>query len=299
MRSRKLITGPAAIRLMVTDVNHPADAYTPGGERRPDRPDAGGRILRQAGDDPEGALSLLRATVGARDDGRPAGSIAGRREAACALADIARVPEHFEEAAMLLLRLAAAEGGTARSGAGEIFAGLFVNVPYVATTKAGAGERAALLAELLDGDDGRIRLLALSACDTALRTLNVVQVDCKSGQPAIFTGRIVGKELDAHKKVLALLTGRLGRMAPDEGREAVRLILERAADLARHGEMSCETADAVRMLHEMDMADKGRQPEIAKAAADVCARRSDKRGEAAWGSLLAEVAGGAGRGRSS
>ena len=78
--------------------NASAGAYLPGGERRPDRPDDGGRILRQARDDPEAALTLLRATVGAWDDGRPAGLAAGRREVICTLAEIARVPEHFEGA---------------------------------------------------------------------------------------------------------------------------------------------------------------------------------------------------------
>ena len=297
MRSRKLITSPAAIRLMVTDVHHPADAYTPGGERRPDRPDAGGRILRQAGDDPEAALILLRATAGAWDDGRLPGPAAGRREVVCALAKIARVPEHFEEAARLLLRLAAAEGGSARSGAGEIFAGLFVNVPSAASTGAAAGERTALLGELLDSGDGRIRLLALSACDMALRTTDVPRTDCESGRPFMFTGNVVGKEFDAHRNVLALLTGRLGRMLPDGRQEAARIILERAEELSRHRETSCEAAGAVRMLHEGRLVDKGMLVEATETIAGACACKAGEKAVGAWRSLLADMSGDGGRGR--
>lgn len=274
----------------------PAGAQLLGGERRPDRPDAGGRILRQAGDDPEAALILLRATVGARDDGRPAVSIAGRREAACALAEIARAPEHFGEAARMLLRLAVAEGGSARSGAGEIFAGLFVNVPSAASTGAAAGERTALLAELLDSGDGRIRLLALSACDTALRTTYVPLTDCESGRPSMFTGNVVGKEFDAHKNTLALLTERLGRMEHDERQEAARIILERAEELSRHRETSCEAAGAVRMLHEGRLVDKGMLVEAAETIAGACACKAGEKAVGAWRSLLADMSGGAGRG---
>lgn len=114
---------------MVTDACPSAGEYAPGGQWRPDLPDAGRRILRWARDDPDAALSLLRATVGAWDDGRLAGLSAGRREVICALVEIARAPENFEEAARILLRLAATEGGSAPNGARGVFARLFANVP--------------------------------------------------------------------------------------------------------------------------------------------------------------------------
>lgn len=282
---------------MVTDARPLAGEYTPGGERRPDRPDAGGRILLLASGDPEAALSLLRATVGAWDDGRLLGPVAGRREVICALGEIARAPEHFEEAASILLRLAATEGGSAPNGARGTFARLFANVPpSMASTRAGAGERTALLAELLDGGDGRMRLLALYACDTALKTANFMQVDCESGKPTMHLGwAIVGKEFDAYRKTLALLTERLGRMAPDEGREAARIILERAVDLSRHAEVSREAAAAVRMLHEGRLVDKGRLAQATEMIVGACACRAGERAAAAWASLLADMSGNAGR----
>ena len=282
---------------MVTDARPTAGEYSSGGEWRPDRHDAGRRILLLARGDPEAALSLLRATVGAWNDYRLAGLAAGRREVICALGEIARAPEHFEEAARLLLRLVATEGGSARNGAGEIFARLFANVPAsMASTRASAGERTAPLAELLDGGDGRGRLLALSACDTALKTRNFTQVDCESGQPTVHLGRaIVGKEFDAYRKTLALLTERLGRMAPDEGREAARIILERAVDLSRHAEVSREAAAAVGMLHEGRLVDKGRLVQATVMIVGACACKAGKRAAAAWASLLANMSGNAGR----
>ena len=277
-------------------MHRPADAYTPGGEQRPDRPDAGRHILRQARDDPEATLTLLRATVGAWDDGRLLGPVAGRREVTCALAETARPPTYFEEAARMLLHLAAAEGGSARNGAGGIFAGLFVNVLSAASAGAGAGERTVLLAELLDSGDGRMRLLVLSACNTALRTRNVPQTDCESGQPSMFTGSVVGKEFDAYRNALALLTGRLGRMLPDGRQEAARIILERAEELSCHRETSCEAAGAVRILHEGRLVDEGMLVETTEMIAGACACKARKKAAVAWRPLLADVSGGAGRG---
>lgn len=279
---------------MAIDARPPADGDPSGSEWLPDRPDAGRLIRQLARDDPGAALSALRSTVGARDYVWPASRAEDRREVACALADIARAPEHFGEAARILIRLAAAEDGTAQNGAGAIFAGLFVNMPSAASAGAGAGERTALLAELLDGGDGRFRLLALSACDAALRTHSIVRADCEGGRPAALSGCIVGKEFDAYRKTLELLTSRLGRMEHDESLEAAGIILERAEDLSRHRETSCEAAGAVRMVYEMRLADRENLAKTAKAAAECCARRADERGAAAWGSLLADMSGGAG-----
>lgn len=236
---------------MAIDARPPADGDPSGSEWLPDRPDAGRLILQLARDDPEAALSALRSTVGTRDYVWPARLAEGRREVACALAEIARAPEHFGEAARILIHLAAAEDSPAQNAAGAIFAGLFVNMTSAAFAGAGAGERTALLAELLDSGDRRFRLLALSACDAALRTHSIVRVDCDGGRPAAFSGSIVGKEFDAYSKTLELLTSRLGRMEHDERLEAARIILERADDLSRYRETSCEAAGAVRILHEM------------------------------------------------
>lgn len=153
-----------------------------------------------------------------------------------------------------------------------------------------------MLAELLDGCDGRGRLLALSACDTALKTANFMQVDCESGQPTMHLGwAIVGKEFDAYRKALALLTERLCRMAPDEGREAARIILERAVDLSRYAEVSCEAAAAVRMLHEGRLVDKGRLVQATEMIVGACACKAGEKAAAAWASLLADMSGKAGR----
>ena len=282
---------------MVTDVRPSAGADSPGDEWRPDGPGAGEDILSLARRDPGAALSILRDIFGAWDDDRLAGLAAGRQEITCALGEIARKPENFEEAARMLLRLAATKCESALNGARSTFARLFANVlPSMASTRAGADKRATLLAELLDDGDKRIRLLALSACDTALKTCNFTQVDCESGRPTTHLGwAIVGKEFDAYRRVLALLTGKLDRMAPDEREVAAQIILKRSVDLSRHREMSCEAAAAVKKLHEGRLVDKEQLVQTTKMIVGTCACKAGKKAEAAWGSLLADVLGSAGR----
>lgn len=282
---------------MDTAVLTPGNDELLGGEWRPERNDAGRGILVLAKGDPEVALSILRTTVGAWDSGRLAGLVAGRQEVVCALGEIARDPENFEEAVRILLRLAATEGGSAPNGALGTFARLFANVPpSMASTRAGAAERSALLAKLLDSSDRRIRLLALFACDTALRTRNFMQVDCESGQPTIhLEWSITGGEFEGYKKALVLLTERLGRMALDERRKAVKIILERAVDMSRHGEVSREVADAVWMLHERHMACNRRLVQTTEMIVDACACEAGEEAAAVWGTLLADVSGGASR----
>lgn len=264
------------------------------GEWWPDRHDAGRRILTLARSDPEAALSILRSTVGAWDGSRVAELVEGRQEVVCALGEIARAPENFRDAARMLLRLAAAEGGSAPGGAKGTFVRLFANVPpAMASTRAGADERAALLAELLDSGNRQTRFLALSACDMALRACNFMQVDCESGQPTMYLEwRIAGGELKGYKTALGLLTERLGRMAPDERQAAAGIILERAVELSRHGEVSCEAAGAVWTLHEMHLADSVRLVQTTKLIVDACAPKAGERAAAAWNLLLAYVSSG-------
>ena len=278
---------------MVAGVLSPADDDPLGSEWRPDRHDAGRRILALARGDPEAALSIMRSTVGAWDDCRVSG-LEGRREVACALAEIARAPKNFGEAARILLRLAATEGGSAPNGARGTFVRLFANVPpSMASTRAGADERAALLSELLDSGDRRIRFLALFACDMALRARNFMQVDCESGQPTMYLEwSIAGGEFKGYKTALRLLTERLGRMTPDERQTAAGIILERAVDLSRHGAVSCEAAGAVGTLHEMHLADNASLLQTTKLIVDACACEAGERAAAAWRLLLADVSGG-------
>lgn len=256
----------------------------------------GERILPLARDDPKAALAALRKVIGSCDDCQLEALVVGRQDATCALGEIARTPDHFEEAARLLLRLAATESGSSPNSAANVFARLFANVPSsMASTRAGADERATLLAELLDSGDKRTRLLALSACGMALKTTDFELVDCESGR-VVMEARwaIVGKEFEVYKKALAMLVERLGRMDPGERQEAVEIVLEGAVKLSAYRETSCEAAAAVRVLYEKGLADRQRLIQAAEMAAGAYAGRMGEKALAAWRSLAADAHAGAG-----
>lgn len=262
---------------------------------KPEPPAAAGRppidkgICLAAKDDPEAALSHLRGTVGIWDDSTLEELPEGRREAVCALEEIARLTTDIRAVAELLLRIASVRDEADPCSAKGVFSRLFAIAPLSpAATQAGADERAALLAELLGSDDKRRRLLALDACDTALNSLTFMQPDRKRGLVVSckFTDP-TDKEARPYKKILQMLLKRVDTMAADEGRKAAEIITKRAVELSRIKSMTGCAFSAVRLLCEGRPADRADLVRKAEAGLDACADTMSKNMETAWRSHLA------------
>ena len=253
-----------------------------------------------AKDDFEAALSHLRSRVGIWDDSTLEKFAEGRREAVCALEEIARLTADVRAVAELLLRLASVRDVAEPCSAKGVFSRLFAIAPLSpAATKASADERAALLAELLGSDDKRRRLLALDACDTALNSLTFIRTDCRSGLvvPCTFHDPITDKEAKPYRKILQMLLKRVDTMAADEGQEAARIIVKRAVELSRIKSMTGCAFSAVRLLCEGRPADRANLVREAEAGLGACAGRMSKKTHVAWRSHLADMGSGStGRG---
>lgn len=249
-------------------------------------------VYSTAKSDPEAALSLLRSTVGAWYDDTVARFTEGRREAVCALVEMARRGVDFREVAPLLLRLEA-NGDTAwPCNAAHAFSSLFVNAPAHAI-QGNADDRIALLEEMLGSQDGRQRRLALSACDMALESVEIMPWDCVDGRRPVpqFVRAPIGKERDGYKKTLQMLLGMVGGMERDEREKAVGMIRERAVEMSCIEGVSIPAADAIRFLYKNQLAGKGDLVQAAKKSLETCAGKMNSKAVDAWRSLVADLGG--------
>lgn len=276
---------PAALR---------ARAGTPAQSGANGRPQIDKGTCLAAKDDPEGALSHLCDTVGIWDDSTLEKFAEGRREAVCALEEIARLTTDVRAVAELLLRLASVRDTAEPCSAKGVFSRLFANSPMSpAATQAGADERAALLAELLGSADEQRRLLALDACDTALNSLTFMRLDRKSGRVASCNfADPTDKEAKPYKKILQTLLKRVDTMEAGEGRKAAGIIVKRAVELSRIKGMTGCAFSAVRLLCESRPADQADLVREAEAGLDACAGSMTQRMAEAWRSHLADMGGG-------
>ena len=213
----------------------------------------GARLFRSAAmANPEAALALLSRTVATWGDARLAAFRAGRRDIVQATVEIARRSKDVGAAARILLRLAANENDGTASSATSALARLFAPPPgEPAASPARQDELHALLAVMLADPDGRVRRLALMACDEALESADFARIDPDGGR--ILPGKLAppgGERVRGYRKVLAMLLGCIGAMPPVEGQEAARIVLERAAELPRLAGLSGDAAGALRRLHD-------------------------------------------------
>ena len=276
---------PAALR---------ARAGTPAPSGADGRPQIDKKVCLAAKDDPEAALSHLCSTVGACADSALEEFVEVRREAVCALEEIARQTTDVKAVAELLLRLASVRDTAEPCSARGVFSRLFAIAPVPpAATQAGADERAALLAELLGSADEQRRLLALDACDTALNSLTFMRLDRKSGRVVSCNfADPTDKEAKPYKKILQMLLKRVDTMEAGEGQKAARIIAKRAVELSRIKSMTGCAFSAVRLLCEGRPADQADLVREAEAGLDACAGSMTQRMAEAWRSHLAGMGGG-------
>lgn len=241
--------------------------------------------------DPEAALALLSATVGAWDDARLAAFHEGRREVVWALEAIALRSKDIGAVARVLLRLAANENENVSNNATGVLARLFSPAPgELATTPAGLDELHALLAGMLADPDGRVRRLALRACDEALESAHFTRMDYDRAR--IFTAELKAPGYEyarGYRRVLGMLCDGIGSMPRDEVREAARIVLKRAVALSRIAGLSVDVAGALRRLHCQKAVDDEKLLGTALEAARVHGRKMDQEAAAAWRGLAGLV----------
>ena len=252
----------------------------------------GARLFRSAAmADPEAALALLSRTVATWDDGRLAAFRAGRQDVVQATVEIARRSKDAGAAARILLRLAANENDNAAGSATSALARLFASPPReLAASPARQDELHALLAGMLADPDGRVRRLALSACDEALESGDLARIEPDGGR--ILPGKLAppgGERVRGYKRVLAMLLGCIGAMPPVEGQEAARIVLERAAELSRLAGLSGDAAGALRRLHDQKAIGDEELLERALEAIRAGAGGTDQEAAAAWRGLVERV----------
>ena len=242
---------------------------------------------------PNDALRLLSRTIGEWGDDRLAGFEAGRREAVFALEEIARRTASPRDAAKVLLRLAANENETCTNNATGVFAGLFAPAPWrLACAPAGADGRLALLEETLDDQDGRVRLLALEACDKALESVHPTRMDHARGKMLAPAGWApTRRDIAVYKRVLGMMRDRMARMNASERNKAAGIILNRATQLSRLRGMPGPVAAAIRFMHDNRLAGEEELLSAVVATTSIALDGMTKRDAAAWRSLESRVSG--------
>lgn len=245
--------------------------------------------------DPGSALRLLERTVGTWSYEQLEGFTTGRREVMWSLERMVREEDNFEAAADVIARLAAAENEEHAGSATSIFAQLFTMAPgKLAYTQAGMGRRLAYLEKMLDGNDGRRRLVGIEACRLALESVDFSRMDHDRDTMVLghVKGSSLGKEVyNAYKRVLDMLLGHMHAMDGKERREAASAILGRVQELSRFKPMAEHTERATRRLFDEGWADREELAEAAETVVAIDAERMPPRIAARWRRLAADLAG--------
>ena len=122
--------------------------------------------------DPRSALNFLRRTVGTWNHEQLLDFSTGRRQVVWALKDIAVWESLFNEASLLLLKLAEAENEEwiSNNASGEFISLFAIGPGTVASTEASGQQRLAILQEILQSSSSGVQRLAIDACNVALES---------------------------------------------------------------------------------------------------------------------------------
>lgn len=245
--------------------------------------------------DPGSALRLLERTVGTWSYEQLEEFTTGRREVMWSLERMVREGDNFEAAADVIARLAAAENEEHEGSATSIFAQLFTMAPgNLAYAQAGMGRRLAYLEKMLDGNDGRRRLVGIEACRLALESVGFSRMDHDGDAMAVghVKGSSLGKEVyNAYKRVLDMLLERMHAMDGEERRKAASAILGRVQELSRFKPMAEHTERAARRLFDEGWADREDLVGAVETVVAVDAERMPPRIAARWRKLAGDLAG--------
>jgi len=210
-------------------------------------------FLALAEADPEIALERLKRTVGTWNKDRLLEFTTGRREVIWALEKIVMHRRLFPDAARLLLALGEAENETVSNNASGVFASIFSPAPgRVATTEASPEERFPILKETLESPSKERRLLALNACNAALRSGHFMRMigDEYQGlkELKLWTPKTWGEIFSSYRRVWKLLEDKLDLMEDDEQQKAIQILLEHTRGLGAIANLFDMVIDTVASL---------------------------------------------------
>jgi hypothetical protein len=219
-------------------------------------------FLALAEADPKSALECLKKTVGTWNKEELLQFTNGRREVIWALEKIAMWKDLFADSARLLLSLGEAENETWSNNASGVFAGLF-SLAYgkVAPTEAPPQERFSILEEALESSSKERRILALNACNEALRTYGFSRIVGAEYQglrkePQLWMPKTYGELFDAYRKVWQLLCKQLDNLLEDEKQQAIDILLQNSRGLGMIQNLADMVIDTLEELSKKPYVDK-------------------------------------------
>jgi hypothetical protein len=224
------------------------------------------RYLAKA--DPEGALECLKSTVGTWNKEQLLQFTTGRREVVWTLQDVVRWKNLFADAARLLLALGEAENETWSNNASGVFVELFSISQHQKLSRTGASprERFPVLEEAMESSSKERRMLALRACDRALKRITsgmVIDSPQVVGKlPYLWAPKTYGELFDAHRQVWGYLVEKLDSLPDDERREAIDTLLRNARSVGWFENLSSMVIDTLSELSQKPYVDKRQVLEI-------------------------------------
>ena len=229
-------------------------------------------FLRLSEANPRSALNHLKRTVGTWSNSQLLEFSTGRRQIVWALKGIAVWKELFDEAALLLLKLAEAENEKwiSNNASGE-FASLFaVGLGQVASTEASGQQRMAVLRVVLASSSSGVHKLAIIACGVALESRDwtrLVGPEHQGLRPTanLWAPATYGELWDCYRQVWRMLFDSLDELNEENRDDAVKELLHRSRGLTTIESLADMIVQDVRDLSARSYVDK--QDVLAKVIA--------------------------------
>ena len=241
---------------------------------------------------PAVALRSVMNTVGKCSKDELLTFTAGRQELVWALERMAVWRELFNDAARVLLKLAEAENEHSfDNNATGVFVDLFSpGQGAVAPTEAPPDQRFPILREALEHPSKDCRLVALRACDVALRTDHFTRVvgpehQGLRRQPDLWMPKTWGELFDAYRRVWQLLAKRLDHMPPDEQQRGLRILLDNARSLGQIANLNSMIVETLKELVQRPYVDERQIINVVEQALRYDTTNSAPSALAAWRDL--------------
>lgn len=209
-------------------------------------------VLTEA--NPQSALKCLMRTIGTWDKEVLLQFTEGRRYVIWALEKIAIWRELFTDAARLLLSLGEAENEGYSNNASGVFTELFSPGPgRVAPTEASPAERLPILKEAFESNSKERRLLALKACNAALKSGYFSRGGSAKYQglrkaPQLWEPKTYGELWSTYHQIWQLLCEQLVSLPQGERKKAAEILLGHAGELGKIPDLGYMIVDTVRTI---------------------------------------------------
>ena len=219
-------------------------------------------FLALAEANPKSAVECLKNTIGTWDKDTLLRFKTGRRNVVEALKRIAVWHDLFADAARLLLALGAAENERFSNNASGEFAELFSpGRGKLAPTEASPAERFPVLKEAFASGLKEHHVLALKACDIALKSMRSVRLGSPENQglrqqPNLWMPKTYGELWNAYRAAWKLLEDQLPRLPEEERKKGGGILLLHARELTLIRDLSNMIVDTVATIAKKKYVDK-------------------------------------------